>query len=178
MDTDMLDLYDRASAWTNTKVAGATTKLDAPTPCEDWDVRTLLNHMLDTQRYFASSARGENPSMPSPNPPPLLSDNPVADFTAARDEMLRIYSEPGVVERTGPALGIALCDQLLHGWDLAEAIGDETAMPEGLAQAAYGMLHGQLPDERRPGMFAPEIPVDSDASAQEKLLAYTGRQPG
>ena len=52
MTPDLLDLYQRASEWTASKVAGAAEKLDAPTPCEEWDVRTLMNHMLDTQRYF------------------------------------------------------------------------------------------------------------------------------
>ena len=47
MQTDLLDLYRQASDWTAEKVT-ATTDLDAPTPCDDWSVRDLLNHMLDT----------------------------------------------------------------------------------------------------------------------------------
>jgi hypothetical protein len=58
MQLDLLDLYRRASAWTIEKVAGAVEDLDAPTPCAPWNVRELLNHMLDTQRYFISAARG------------------------------------------------------------------------------------------------------------------------
>ena len=58
MESDQLDLYERASDWTAGKVAAASTKLDVTTPCDGWDVRTLMNHMLDTQRYFASVARG------------------------------------------------------------------------------------------------------------------------
>ena len=52
MDLDLLDLYERASEWTAAKAAGATRQLDAVTPCDGWDVRTLMNHMLDTQHYF------------------------------------------------------------------------------------------------------------------------------
>src|SRR6202035_2128615 len=52
MDLDLLDLYGRASDWTSTKVVGAASQLDDPTTCDGWDVRTLLNHMLQTQRYF------------------------------------------------------------------------------------------------------------------------------
>jgi len=59
MDLDLLDLYGRASAWTATKVPGTVSQLDAPTTCEPWDVRTLLNHMLQIQRYFVGAARGE-----------------------------------------------------------------------------------------------------------------------
>ncbi|HEY6316403.1 MAG TPA: hypothetical protein VI462_00780 [Acidimicrobiia bacterium] len=47
MEPDLVDLYERASTWTASKVAGATGMLDAPTPCNDWDVATLMNHMLD-----------------------------------------------------------------------------------------------------------------------------------
>ena len=60
MESDLLDLYDRASAWTVSKVTGATTQLDAPTPCDEWDVRTLMNHMLDTANYFVGAARGDH----------------------------------------------------------------------------------------------------------------------
>ena len=84
MESDLLDAYERASEWTGTKVAGATTQLDAATLCDGWDVRTLMNHMLDTQRYFGGVARGENVSPPSPVPPQLLGDDPVTDFE--RDE--------------------------------------------------------------------------------------------
>jgi uncharacterized protein (TIGR03086 family) len=177
MTTDMLDLYARASEWSLNKVAGASTKLDAGTPCDEWDVRTLMDHMLDTQRYFVGSARGEDVSPPSPNPPKLLGDDPVAEFQRARAETLRTFGKPGVLEKTGPALGIALSDQLVHGWDLAKATQQDTTMPDDLAQAAYDTIHGRLTDEQRQGAFKPEINVGPDASAQDRLLAYTGRNP-
>jgi uncharacterized protein (TIGR03086 family) len=176
MEVDLLDLYGRASEWTNVKVAGAVTKLDAPTPCDQWDVRTLMNHMLQTQRYFAGSARGEDVSL-SQTPPALLGDDPVADFEHARDDVLRTFGEPGVIEQTGPALGIAFSDQLLHGWDLARATGQDARMPDGLPEASYDLIHGRFTEEQRKGVFDPEISVGPDATPQEKLLAYTGRQP-
>ena len=51
-------------------------------------------------------------------------------------------------------------------------------MPDGLAAAAYEVVHGAFTDEQRTGVFKPEIEVGNDASPQEKLLAYTGRDPG
>jgi uncharacterized protein (TIGR03086 family) len=177
MSLDMLELYGRASEWANERVAGAVTHLDARTSCDAWDVRTLMNHMLDTQRYFLGNARGEDGSLPAPVPPQLLSDNPVNDFNRSRTEMLATFGERGVIEKTGLSLGIAFSDQLLHGWDLAKATGQDTAMPAGLAEAAYETIHGLFTDDQRKGVFKPEIAVAADASSQERLLAYTGREP-
>jgi uncharacterized protein (TIGR03086 family) len=136
-----------------------------------------MNHLLDTQRYFTSSAAGEHASLPSPNPPEILGDDPVASFERGRDKLVDAFSQEGVIEKTGPSLGIAFGDQLLHGWDLAKASGQDATMPEGLADAAYQLIHGKFTDEQRKGVFKPEVTVADDASAQEKLLAYTGRQP-
>ena len=83
----------------------------------------------------------------------------------------RRYQEDRTVAR------IAFSDQLLHGWDLAKATGQDTTMPEGLPDAAYEMIHGRFTDDQRKGVFKPEIEVGADASAEDRLLAYTGRDP-
>ncbi len=176
-ELDLLDCYERASAWTLSKVQGAVGSLDRDTRCEGWTVRTLLNHMLDTQRYFTGAARGEKVSPPSPTPPTLLGDDPVAAFERGRTELLSAFARPGVIDETGPALGIAFADQLLHGWDLATATEQDAAMPEGLADAAFQMIHGRFTDEQRAGVFKPAVSVPSGSSSQEELLAYTGRDP-
>ena len=177
MTIDPLDLYGRASEWTLGKVVGATDKLDATTPCDEWDVRTLMNHMLETQHYFVSTARGDEASPPSPHPSEHLDDDPAVVFEHARAETLSTFGADGVIEKTGPSLGIAFSDQLLHGWDLARATGQDATMPAGLPEAAYEMIHGRFTDEQRKGVFKPEVAVAADASAQDKLLAYTGRNP-
>ena len=160
---DLLDLYGRASEWTVGNVRGAAGQ--------------LLNHMLDTQRYFLDTARGLATSPPSPHPPELLGDDPVAAFEDVRAQMLSSFGEDGVIERTGLSLGIAFSDQLLHGWDLANATGQDATMPDGLAEADYEIIHGRFTDEQRKGIFKPEVAVGPRASAQDKLLAYTGRDP-
>ena len=174
---DPLSLYGRASEWTLNKVAGSRGKLDHQTPCDDWNVRELMNHMLDTQQFFVGTARGQEASPPSQTPPELLGDNPVAAFEDAQSEMLTTFSEDGVIEKTGPSLAIAFSDQLLHGWDLAKATGQDAMMPEGLPEAAYQSIHGRFTDEERKGIFGPEIVISANRSAQDKLLAYTGRKP-
>jgi uncharacterized protein (TIGR03086 family) len=176
-EPDLIDLYAKASAWTAAKVHGADSKLDAPTPCDDWDVRTLLNHMLDTQNYFIHVAKGQKVAPPSADPPELIGDDPATSFERGRTTMLTVFGDPLVVEMTGPSLGIAFSDQLLHGWDLAMATAQDTTMPEGLPEVAYEMIHGRFTDDQRTGVFAPEITVADDASAQQRLLAYTGRDP-
>lgn len=177
MDLDMLDLYRRASDWTVTKVAGAATKPDAPTTCPGWTVRTLMSHMLETQKYFADAARGRNASPPSSTPPDLVGDDPVTDFNRARAEVLRTFEQPGVIEKTGPSLGIAFSDQLLHGWDLAKSTAQDATMPEGLPDAAYEIIHGRFTEDQRQGVFKPEVAIAPNSPAQDKLLAYTGRDP-
>jgi uncharacterized protein (TIGR03086 family) len=174
----VLDQYERASAWMVSKVPEATRQLDAATPCVGWDVRTLLNHMLQTQQYFVGSARGDDDvSPPSPTPPDILSDDPVHDFEQGRAEMLRLFADDEVRQRTGPTLGIAFADTLLHGWDVATATGQDATMPDGLAQLAFDTIHGRFTEEQRQGVFDPEVHVPPSASAQDKLLAYTGRTP-
>jgi uncharacterized protein (TIGR03086 family) len=178
MDADVLDLYRQASQWTAEKVAGATD-LEAETPCTEWRVRDLMNHMLDTQHYFAAAARGEKDATPpAPSPPSLVTDDPTADFDRGSAEVIDAYAQDGLVDKMGPVLGIAFSDQLLHGWDLARATKQDATMPAGLAQAAYDAIHGKFTDEQRKGVFGPEIAVGDDATPQERLLAYTGRDPG
>jgi uncharacterized protein (TIGR03086 family) len=172
---DLLDGYREASDWTLSKVRGAVDHMDDTTPCDEWDVRTLLNHMLDTGRYFEASARGEQAAPPAPTPPEVLGDDPVEEFEHTQSSLMDVYSSAEVRERMGPALGIAMADQLLHGWDLARATGQDTAMPDGLAATALQVIHGRFTDEQRKGVFKPEIHPSSDASDQERLLAYTGR---
>ena len=176
MPPELLDLYGRASDWTAGKLAG-TTDLEAGTPCEGWRVRDLLAHMLDTQRYFVGAARGEDVPRPRATPPPLSTEDPAPDLAEVRAQLLAAFGQEGVVERTGPLLGIAFTEQLLHGWDLARATDQDATMPAGLAEAAYEAIHGRFTDEQRKGVFGPEIPVGDDATPQERLLAYTGRDP-
>jgi len=158
------------------KVAGVKD-LEGATPCSEWKLRDLLNHILETQRYFASAGRGENAAPPGPNPPDTVRDTPADDFVQARSDVISAFSEESVIVKTMPALGVAFTDVLIHGWDVAKATGQDATMPDGLAQAAYTTIHGRFPDEQRKGLFAPEARVADDAPPQQRLLAYTGRTP-
>jgi uncharacterized protein (TIGR03086 family) len=137
-----------------------------------------MNHMLLVGRTFVAVARGEPFTLSlDEDPPDVLSDDPSADFEQARTETLRAFGEPGVLERTGTVLGNLFGDQLFHGWDLAVSTGQDPTMPEGLPEAAYALAYGAFTEESRRGVMKPAVDVADDASAQERLLAYSGRDP-
>jgi len=184
---DTIDLFDRASAWTAGKIAGAEGTLDAETPCDEWTVRRLIDHLLAGLAMFTAGPSGGTFAPPTGPPPQLVGDDPIAQYEDARQATIAAYSEPGVLDGTikgfggdGPAaqvLGIAFCDQLIHGWDLATGTGQDATMPGDLAAAAWKMLDGRMSDAARGHNYKPAVPVAGDATTQEKLLAYTGRTP-
>ncbi len=186
---DMIDLYDRATAWTASRIAGSEDHLDARTPCDEWTVRRLIDHLLAGQAMFAAGPTGGTIAPPSGPPPELVGVDPVAQYEEARKATLHAYAQRGVLEGTinaGDAelpaavvLGIAFCDQLIHGWDLATATGQDAAMPADLAAVAWQLLGGRIADDSRgPGkLFKAAKPVPEDASEQDRLLAYCGRGP-
>lgn len=173
---DLLDLFERASTWTSEKVAGAKDKLDAQTPCEKWNVRDVMNHLVQANEFFQASAKSEQSPLDDP-PPDLIGSDPLQAYEKACKATASAYAQDGVIEQTGPTIGIAFVDQLVHGWDIAKATGQDTTMPEDLAQAAFGMVDGRLTDDQRGKFFGPVVKVPDGANAQDKLLGYVGRTP-
>jgi uncharacterized protein (TIGR03086 family) len=175
---DLLDFFERGTAWTAGKIPAAEGRLDDPTPCDQWKVRDLINHLLHAQQLFTGATRGEPVAPPPGMPPDLVGDDPGAQYEQARQTTMQAYQDPAVIEKTGPLLGIAFVDALVHGWDLAKATGQDATMPDDLAQAAFQMIDGRLTDEQRGVFFKPTVPVPDDARTQDRLLGYVGRQPG
>ena len=157
----------------------------APTPCTEWNVRSLVNHVVRGNRLFATALRGE-PSPPA-EPSDVLGDDPVAAFRLASAEMLEALRQPGAMQRTvtvpfgtvpvGLAVHLRNTELLVHGWDLARATGQPTRFPEEVAeqeiQFSRGAL-GQIPPGRTP--FGAPQPVADDAPAIDRLAALLGRQ--
>jgi uncharacterized protein (TIGR03086 family) len=184
---DLLDLLEAATVWTGSKVGGTKPdQLELPTPCESWDVRALLNHLLDVLEMFEGVARGGS-LRPPHNPPDLIGDDTTADFSRASGRLLAAFRAPGVMDKTAPWLGgqvpmeqmvrTVFGDVLIHGWDLATATGQDATMPSELAEAAWEQGEGGIPDMVRGSIFANAVEVPERASAQDKLIAYTGRTP-
>ena len=181
---DILDLFERGTAWTQEKVAGAADQLDAQTNCDEWTVRRMIDHLLAGQQMFAAAASGGTFAPPTGPPPELVGDDPTAQYEEARKATAHAFGQPGVLESTmghlpaPQAIGIAFCDNLVHGWDLARSTGQDATIPDDLAAAAWSILDGNIPEDRRDtGLFKATVAVPDDASAQDKLIAYCGRQP-
>ncbi len=178
---DPLELYSKASEWTKSKIEGAKDNLDSRTACEEWTARDLINHLLGGKDVFVAATEGKAPSGPPTGMPPELLDDadPVEAFEDVRQAVLEAFGKEGILSNPQMQMmaGIAFVDTLTHGWDLAKGTGQDTTMPPGLADAARGAIGGRLTAESRGTAFKPEVEVSDDASAQEKLIAYMGRQP-
>jgi uncharacterized protein (TIGR03086 family) len=170
----------------------AADQWDRPTPCTDWTVRQLLNHVVGGNRLFARVLGG------APLPPmselgkraheDQLGDDPAAAYRTTADEMLRALQAPGALQATytvpvgtlpGPAIvHLRTVETLVHGWDLARATGQELPFPDDLAEHEMRFsedLLGRLPEGRHP--FAPTRPAAGDAPAIDRLVALLGRNP-
>jgi uncharacterized protein (TIGR03086 family) len=174
---DSVDMFDRGSAWTKQKIDGAKDKLDAQTPCDEWDVRTVINHLLDGQQgYFQKAALGQEATPPSPNPPDLLNGDAAAEYEKTRQATIAAFRKADP-QKAAITMGIAFVDQIVHGTDIAKATGQDATIPPDLAEAAFWMVNGRITDDNRANGFKPEVSVPDDAPTQDKLLAYLGRQP-
>lgn len=162
--------------------------LDAPTPCPDYTVRQMAQHMIAVARRVSVAASGGNPfTVPS------LADVPDADWTkawdAARGEAEAAWASPDVLGRMcnlgfttlpGVAAAVAYTTEIsLHTWDLAKATGQSPAWdPEVLAPSVGAMRHA-VPSEPRGGMvpFGPVVEVPADAPLIDQLAGWYGRKP-
>jgi uncharacterized protein (TIGR03086 family) len=188
---DVLDLFERGTAWTQEKVAGAADQLDTQTNCEEWTVRRMIDHLLAGLEMFAGATEGGHVAPPDGPPPELVhAADPGAQYEHDRKKVAMLYAEPGVLQsmmngsdgqqmHAAQVLGIAFCDHLIHGWDIATSTGQDATIPDDLAQAAFAMLDGNIQDASRgPGkIFKEAVAVPDAASVQDKLVAYCGRHP-
>ncbi|KAA9152419.1 TIGR03086 family protein [Amycolatopsis acidicola] len=160
-------------------------QLSAPTPCTEYDVRALLNHLLYWGPWLEAAVRKEEtPSMEGgERAADLVHDDWQAALTTRVHGLLEAFASPGAFDGTAggmPAEMVAsmiLMEWVVHGWDLASATGqtlhcdDETAgvlLVAAKAMAEQGRAHG---------IFKDEVPVARDAPALARVLAVTGRPP-
>ncbi|MFF3069246.1 TIGR03086 family metal-binding protein [Kitasatospora sp. NPDC057904] len=159
---------------------------DAPTPCTDWSVRDLVNHLTGEQLWIPELLMGATVAEVGGRfDGDVLGDDPVAAWTAAADAARHAFAVPGATGLTvhlsfGDVSGQYYLDQVttdlvIHAWDLAEGVGHPTRLPAGLVDFALAALGG-YGDLSGTGAFAPPVPVPDDADPQTRLLALTGRR--
>ncbi len=169
-------------------VAGLISNIRAdqwsvPTPCTDWTVRRLVNHLIGMNRVFAALL-ADQPPPPRPSADHIEGD-PVGAYRDSAATLLAGFGLPGVLERTyhgplGTATGaerlqIRLYDLLAHGWDLAQATEQPVDLPGDLAEQSLVFARTQLTEQARPGRFGPAQIVAERAPAIERLVAFLGR---
>jgi uncharacterized protein (TIGR03086 family) len=160
------------------------------TPCPDWDVRQLVNHVVSGNRIFAAIMRGEQlpPSdeLARLRSEDVLGDDPLTAYRAAGSELVTAFADPAVLDRVvqAPAgrvpglvvLHLRVTELLVHGWDLAHATGQAGELPQDLAEEEIAftrrMFDGGVP---RAGRFAEVTQVADDAPALDRLAAELGR---
>ena len=185
---DPVTLVEQAGERTAKIVEGISPdQLGAPTPCTDWDVRGVLNHLVGENWMFATLLAGQ-PLPDMADGADLVGDDPAGAYRASFDAAIAAWREPGALERTidlpmGPApaafaISLHFADLLVHGWDVAKGTGQDTDLDPDLANAAFAIMSGVFAHAPMPEtVFKKSVPVGDDASPGEKLVALLGRNP-
>jgi uncharacterized protein (TIGR03086 family) len=150
-------------------------QLKAPTPCTDWDVRRLMQHLVGWAENFADRAEGKEP----PGEPDSVSvGNGDADrFRAATHRLVTALDSSEPLPEKAPQPGILIAEYVLHGSDLATATGQDRPFSDDEAEPGLQAMRGMLKPEYRGNGFEAEVLAPDDAGALVKLLAFSGRQP-
>jgi uncharacterized protein (TIGR03086 family) len=168
-------------------VAGVTTdQYGNPTPCADFDVQTLGNHMTQFLPWGANAVR-KQPEFEI-DVPDIAEMEWAPTFAGMVDDLVAAWHEEGAFEgevRFGPtpmpaqnAAGISLMELTVHAWDLARATGQEYRLDPATEQMAAAVTAAAGPPGRQLGFFGPEVEAPPGASEWEQALAISGRDPG
>ena len=186
-----LTTMQRACASTERVVEGvAPDQYGLATPCGQWDVRALLNHLLGTLALGEALLADIPPAVDiAPGELPgtdLVVGDPAKAYrvgveallaSAGGDALTRTHSTP-LGEMPGAVLGgFTTLDILVHGWDLAVATGQDATLDASLADEVLAFARQTISETTRAPRIGPELPVAADASPTDRLVAYLGRQP-
>ena len=177
-------------------------QFDRPTPCSEYTVRDLLAHLVGVARTAAATGRGENPFEVPQVDPASVDDFPAA-FASAVAEMEAAWADdarlteptplPWASESGAAALSAWVGEFTVHTWDLARATGQEPAWDdEVLRMASVDVEEDEfLPATGRhelfeqmrggadfPDPFLDAVPVPENAPLIDRVVAWTGRDPG
>ena len=181
---EKLDAFDRAAAAATNVVADITDdQYGLPTPCTEWTVRNVLNHLVTGNLMTVAVVGGKSHPDRTVD---RLGPDPKATFATSLTEARAALAEPGLMERTvttpmGEAPGSVFTDMriaelIVHAWDLAKATGQSTDVDPELVAVVHQTWQNRLGD--RPRSLTPfddPQPVPDDATAADRLAAYLGR---
>ncbi|MFJ8692960.1 TIGR03086 family metal-binding protein [Streptomyces roseolilacinus] len=162
---------------------------DAPTPCSEWSVRDLVNHLAGEQMWVVDLVREGRTvaEVGDRYDGDVLGDDPVAAWDRAAAAARDAFREEGALDRTvslssGDTAATAYCSQMtadavVHSWDLSRAIGAEERIPPALVDFALQEFAPYADSLSSSGLFADPVPPAPGADAQTKLLNALGRRP-
>jgi uncharacterized protein (TIGR03086 family) len=182
---DPIERIERATSVASEKVSGVkSADLSKPTPCSEFDVRALLNHMLGGLTMLTTAARGDKATMPEGD---QIGSDPSGTYDERRAALLEAVRTPGALDGNwqmpfgslpGQMMaGIAFMEHLTHAWDLAKATGQDTTLPAELVAECMALVTPMDAMLRSPGVCSAAVPVPDTASGQDKLVAFLGRTP-
>jgi uncharacterized protein (TIGR03086 family) len=163
-------------------------QLSDPTPCSEFDVRALLNHLLTGMEMLHTAATGDDASGIDREADRVGDGSDVGSrYDERREKLLDAIKDPAVFDRgwkmpfgemPGKMMaGIAFMEHLTHTWDVRKATGQQTELPADVVQECREVVERMGPMLRLPGVCGDEVPISDDASATDKLMAFLGRQP-
>ncbi|MGI5202210.1 TIGR03086 family metal-binding protein [Spirillospora sp. CA-108201] len=164
-------------------------RMGAPTPCPEWDVRALVNHLALWSARGETAARKAPPAGPGEDHDLTAEPGWAERFAEQARRTAEAWQDPaaweGNTSLTGnkegmPAgfiAGIVLGEYVLHGWDLAVATGREPTFPEPVVQAAWEQIASTAEISRQYGVIGPEVAVPDDAPMLDRVLGLSGRDP-
>ena len=160
-----------------------------PTPCTEWDVRTLLNHLiLWTSCSLEARAHGKSAGQDLMDRDFAADPGFAADYQAQLDRALTAWADPATWERSLDVMGsptpsadvaaLNIAEMVLHGWDLAAATGQRYTVSDAASAAAARAVEANADLFRQYKGFAEPVEVPQGASALDRVLALSGRDPG
>jgi uncharacterized protein (TIGR03086 family) len=184
------ELLDSAVSYALTEAAVVTPQLlSSPTPCPGWDLKMLLNHVVDSIRVLheaitiggvSASAAPDDALRPRLDPVARLRRETamlLAAGVAAGSAEGTVYI--GDRELTTSLVTVAGAIEIaVHGWDISVACGDARVIPSNLAAVLLPIAPLLITAETRSGLFADPVPLARPACPGDDLVAFLGRQPG
>jgi uncharacterized protein (TIGR03086 family) len=186
--SDIAELHAQALDHTGRIVSGIKPgQWHAGTPCDGWDVRTLLNHLVAGNLWAAELGAGASiEDVGTRFDADVLGRDPAASYATSAAAAAATFRKPGALDAPcavsyGPVPGSVYAghrflDVFLHGWDLAVATGQDTQLDPGLMRACRAVIEPQVAAFRAAGALGDEQPVPADASDQQRFLAMLGRR--